>query len=216
MLRRYKSVPEAHLKTFEWMFEDSSSSTAANKPGRAGSGKPTLMRYIYDHEQTHTLLQSWANPLPLTIASCFFWNSGAIEQALQTGLLRFLLYSILQEHRDLIPIVLPWHWSRCHSELTSKIKGGSAFVTRNFWPLSKLLGAFHLHFNIYLFIDGIDEYNGDIEELCQLYTISSSNHIKVCAPSRPVPVIENIYQTFPKVRLQDLTVQDIEFYAKER
>ena len=43
------------------------------------------------------------------------WNNGTLEQRSQFGLLRSLLFEVLREYTDLIPIVLPWLWARQYS-----------------------------------------------------------------------------------------------------
>jgi hypothetical protein len=93
--------------------------------GKAGSGKSTLMRYIYDQKQTKEFLKMWASPRKPTIASFFFWNSGTLEQRSQSGLLRALLYETLNAHRELVPIVLPWQWATEYSRHLERIKNNS-------------------------------------------------------------------------------------------
>ena len=43
----------------------------------------------------------------LITAGYYFWTSGSVEQRCQAGLLRCLLFKLLQEHRHLIPITFP-------------------------------------------------------------------------------------------------------------
>ena len=79
MTSRYESVVEAYPKTFEWAYGDSSSK---QRPwsnlakwmreadgiywisGKAGSGKSTLMKHIYDDARTQRLLENWAQQAP--------------------------------------------------------------------------------------------------------------------------------------------------------
>jgi hypothetical protein len=83
--RQYE-VSEAHQKTFSWLFDHSLDDAAPWKSfmnwlhsgdgiywvsGKAGSGKSTLMRHIYDHKETNDLLETWASPTKPTIASFF-------------------------------------------------------------------------------------------------------------------------------------------------
>jgi hypothetical protein len=76
---RYESVVEAYPETFEWAYGDSSSK---QRPwsnlakwmrevdgiywinGKAGSGKSTLMKHIYDDARTQRLLENWAQQAP--------------------------------------------------------------------------------------------------------------------------------------------------------
>lgn len=126
---RYDEVEAAHLQTFEWIFERSP--FKAGQPnarkietkrwsnfvdwlrygrgiywinGKAASGKSTLMRYIYDHGQTHKELFAWSKDVSLATAGFYFWLAGTSMQKSQYGLLRGLLHEILRRHRKLIPI----------------------------------------------------------------------------------------------------------------
>jgi len=111
---RYIQVTKAHASTFEWIFKEESSKDQPSDSftrwlefgdgiywinGKAGSGKSTLMKFLYDHEQTRKLLTSWASPIKLDLANFFFWNSGTTDQKSQSGLLRSLLHEILFKHR---------------------------------------------------------------------------------------------------------------------
>lgn len=92
---RYIQVAKAHASTFEWMFKDESLKDQHSHSfthwlefgdgiywidGKAGSGKSTLMKFLYDHAQTQRLLTSWVNPIRLDLANFFFWNSGTTDQ----------------------------------------------------------------------------------------------------------------------------------------
>lgn len=106
MTDQYEDVNEVHPNTFEWAFK---SSTDVQRPwsnlsdwlktgdgvywvcGKAGSGKSTLMKCLYDDKRTKRLLTQWVDNQPLCLATFFFWNSGPRQQKSQTGLLRSLL-----------------------------------------------------------------------------------------------------------------------------
>ncbi|OCL14738.1 hypothetical protein AOQ84DRAFT_220108 [Glonium stellatum] len=238
MTARYEEIAEAHQKTFEWIFQPPQTqdptwynfATWLSKEnglywikGKAGSGKSTLMRYILNHCQTKQCLQEWANGLPLCSASFFFWNSGTLEQKSQHGLLRALLYEVLKQQPQLIPIVLPWAWAKTYSTHATTLSASNKIH----WPLARLMEAFELlvqqtllPLRICLFIDGLDEFEGDNEdhrEISELFAkISTSPNVKVCLSSRPWIVFETCFTSFPKLKLQDLTRRDIEYYVKDR
>jgi hypothetical protein len=105
---RQTRIPEYYGHTFEWALREAPCTGQTWSSlvewlrngtgiywinGKAGSGKSTLMRYIYEHPLKEELLKEWARPLPLSVASAgfFFWNSGIVEQRSQSGLLRSLL-----------------------------------------------------------------------------------------------------------------------------
>lgn len=240
MTERHEEISEPNPQTFDWILRKSQPD---HKPwcnfsewlrcgtgvywvnGKAASGKSTLMRYIFDKPETRVTLTEWAQGLRLQIAGFFFWNSGTIEQRCHKGILRSLLYQALSERRELIQLVLPQQWddlfSRCarynavptfsHSEID---------IT---WNLPALQKAFVLLTNelvnskMCLFIDGLDEYDGDYEEMARfLIEVAKSPSVKVCVSSRPLVVFEDAFKEFPALRLQDLTYTDIVLYVDER
>lgn len=75
--------------------------------GKAGSGKSTFMKFFFEHEQTQLHLQRWVDG-DVIAAAFFFWRAGSSElEKSYLGLLRGLLYQVLQEHPQLIELVLP-------------------------------------------------------------------------------------------------------------
>ena len=70
--------------------------------GKAGSGKSTLMNYIYEHDRKDALLKEWSAGRPLLTLRFFFWNAGVRQQKTVDGLLRSLIYQILKKYPELI------------------------------------------------------------------------------------------------------------------
>jgi hypothetical protein len=131
---RQEAIPEAYGKTFGWIFQPSSNGNDENSyvkwrssgsgiywiNGKAGSGKSTLMRYLYRDPRTVDHLKAWSSSTTLCVAAFFFQNSGSLEQRSQNGLLRSLLYEVLRQCPNLIPAVLPMDWAqRCTDTLVS-------------------------------------------------------------------------------------------------
>lgn len=178
------------------------------------------MKHIYDDHQTRKLIEEWAAASPFGFASFFVWNSGTCDQRSQVGL---LLFQILRSHPDLLPIVLPTVWARCYSIAVKQDE-----ITRNYevdpWTLQSLKDALRtlvnqkmIPFKIVLFIDGIDEFHGDHEEMALLMLeITRSKDIKVCLSSRPWVVFEGLFSSSAMLRLQNLTHADIEKYVRDK
>jgi hypothetical protein len=187
--------------------------------GKAGSGKSTLMRYIYDNPKTKEVLRAWAAEVPLSIAGFFFWNSGTVEQRSYIGLLRSLIYEVLHQQRDLIPVVFPGRWATEYSQFFSP-----TLLDREPWTLPDLVQSFKMlmrqqvtPLKLRLFIDGLDEYDGEYEMIAELMkSAANSNSVKVCASSRPLLVFEDAFRTSPTLRLQDLNFDDISNYVRDR
>jgi DNA-binding transcriptional regulator PaaX len=67
------------------------------------------MKYLYRHLKIKAFLQKWAKEYALTLASFFLWNLGTEEQKSQ-GLLRALLYQVLDSEPALAEDLLPKMW----------------------------------------------------------------------------------------------------------
>ena len=231
---RYSQVAKAHATTFEWALKEQLPGNREGSGfsewlksghgiywinGKAGSGKSTLMRYLYDHDLTRKHLASWSNSRPLDLAAFFFWNSGTSEQKSQIGLLRSLLHEILSKHRELIPCVLPGLWRDEYVKPTEYIQDIE-------WSLYNLKEALDLlssetDLRMCLFIDGLDEYEGDRDgtfaDIIALFKgMAASTNIKICVSSRPWLVFEDAFRLIPNLRLQDLTYNDIQRYVQDK
>jgi hypothetical protein len=231
MTDRVDEVALAHQRTFEWIFRNP---VTDQKPwtnfldwlryatgcywinGKAGSGKSTLMRYIYEDARTTTALELWAGQGTLITSSFFFWNLGSPLQKTQSGLLRSLLFDILERHQGLIPSVFP---RLCRAILANKT--AMPLVEPSFAELRqaflKLVGQASISLKMCFFIDGIDEFDGIFEELLELImAISSSPYVKFVLSSRPIPICVDFFSQHAKLRLQDLTHDDIRLYVEDK
>ncbi|PVH83512.1 hypothetical protein DL98DRAFT_486297 [Cadophora sp. DSE1049] len=240
MYDREDEVAEAYRTTFEWIFRKHWN---ADQPwdnfmgwlrrgsgvywinGKAGSGKSTLMRYICYHAETQRQLSMWAqaNGLPLETDNFFFWNSGTDLQKSQEGLLRSLLFNSLSKHPQLIPVVFPGLWASFYMESIRKTRfSDQGQLDTLLRALDVLLTQPNKPMNLCLFVDGLDEYDGEsgtegnYEALARLFTrISSHANVKVCVSSRPLVTLQNAFQGLPQLKLQDLTRHDIEYYTRD-
>ena len=168
------------------------------------------MRYLYDNLYTKDYLQSWAEPRILVTASCFFWNPGIDIQKSLTGLLRSLLYELLQQMPTSAKAVNPWRWqsyelgaSKLPDRTGREVEDGFRNLCHRAQDWAKIC----------LFVDGLDEFDGDDiarAELIKLFGgVSSLSHVKVCVLSRPWLIFKDAFRNPPSLRLQDLTHNDI-------
>jgi hypothetical protein len=234
MYHRQEEIKEAHQKTCSWIFcspEIEKGSGCNTRPwgnfsqwlrhgngvywinGKAGSGKSTLMRYISQCSETRQLLKIWAGSGTVHLAGFYFWNSGAVDQRSQVGLLRSLLFAILKDRRDLIREIFQDEWNDIsHSQNTE--------IVWCFGRLRKALLAVMslatIQTKFFFFVDGLDEYDGDHEVIASLFKdISKSPYVKICLSSRPWQVFEETFSGCLALRLQDLTSDDIRQYVKD-
>lgn len=242
---RRENVEVAYRQTFEWIYEDSrfpdkswsnllhwlkNGSGIYWVNGKAGSGKSTLMRYIYDHPKTRVALNEWAGSKPCGLYSFFFWNSGDLEQRSQPGLLRSLLFEILQRHRDLLPDILPATWDSWSSRVSCIMSTNQASAVLPLPPEPKpltlpqlkhtfrtLLKTIQDQGKLLLLIDGLDEYDGEYDDIAELFAnFAEFSHVKFCLSSRPLVVFERHFASFPGLKLQNLTHGDISHYVKDK
>lgn len=191
--------------------------------GKPGSGKSTFMKFVASHEQTRLALTGWAGDKKLLVANFYFWSSGSPLQRSQEGLLRCLLYQILSQAPEMIPIAVPRRWQAA----------GDTSRTTEPWTRKEISDAFSgifngnpLDVNICFFIDGLDEYGGsdltsgesDLELVAQLKKVASSPHIKLCLSSRPRNVFQNhlVSDESRHITLQNHTSKDIENFVQLR
>ena len=227
---RKEEVSAAYCKTFEWVFKND---TLHRGPwsdlnqwlkegnccywvnGKAGAGKSTFMKFVSEDARTKDSLSSWAGEDSLLMASFYFWNLGSRLQKSQIGLLRSLLYHVLDARPDLTAHILPDLYRAAVAGKDERLNQPShAELKKGFHNLIMQRFA---RVKICLFIDGLDEYEGNHAELAEfLASIPRESCVKVLLSSRPIPACVEIFSDCPKLQLQDLTYNDIRLNAVDK
>ena len=228
---RYESVNETHAKTYEWIFQKPTTQSPQVRwspfpqwlekgsgcywiNGKAGSGKSTLAKFICEDPRTVAALDKWAKSAnrELCYASFFFWNLGSWIQRSQAGLIRSLLFYLLRDRRHLISVIMPELWSISNNKHP---RDGPSTIELLRW-LRRLPNIIDSKYRICFLIDGIDEYDGDFNDIIDIIeSLSSNEHIKFIISSRPIPSCVDAFDNCPSLRLQDLTMGDIITYTSD-
>jgi hypothetical protein len=126
---RFRSVIDSAPKTFSWIFDDPerllreekalnisftdwlrSGSGIFHIVGKPGAGKSTLMTFICEHRKTKALLRQWAGSRDMITVNFFFWKIGSVDQKSLSGLVRGLLFAVIQQEPDLARLLFPRAW----------------------------------------------------------------------------------------------------------
>ena len=227
MTNRYSRIAEAHKKTFQWIWCDPK---AEDKPwqsfvtwledddslywitGKAGSGKSTLIKYLYQDERTFNHLRFWAQGTQLVTAAFFFWNSGSSTEMSQLGLLGSLLFQILSSKPALLPQLFRERWEAYR---LFRDQGEPLILLELQNALQRLQEEdSQSPTKFCLFVDGLDEFAGDpVELLALLKKLAAANNVKICVSSRPWVIFQDALGHAPGLLLQDLTSWDISHYV---
>ncbi|KAH0843180.1 hypothetical protein FOPE_07819 [Fonsecaea pedrosoi] len=218
MAARYSAIAEAHKDTFKWIFEPSRWASSDPRSGirfhewlthgegiywvsgKPGSGKSTLMKYLYNCSETLQRLEAWADGSRLVTAGFFFWISGSDMQKSQVGLLRQVLK---------MGHISTWFSSRMDHARAQRSFQETEPPDLTLWKPFKTLH----------FVDGLDEYDGDpLDIIKTIQNIARIDNVKVCVSSRPWNCFEDVFGQHPrnKLCLQDLTKNDIALHVREK
>ncbi|KAL2060091.1 hypothetical protein VTL71DRAFT_9913 [Oculimacula yallundae] len=224
---RWVAVEPAYATTFEWAFHDSTSTNvkipnlgewlrSRNEifwvTGKPGSGKSTFMKYVCMEKRTEQILQAWAGHHQLIIAKHFFWSAGTAIQRSLAGLLQSLLSDLLGKCPKLSEIAI------------STDRLGAPVQSMAPWTITELKECFsriqtqtQLDLRICLFVDGLDEYEGDHEEVLEIFEDLAKNPgIKLCLASRDWNIFRDWFKDRPMIRLEDLTKVDIRNFTQSK
>ncbi|KAF3020974.1 hypothetical protein E8E14_009169 [Neopestalotiopsis sp. 37M] len=230
MDERYDDIGDAHKETFQWIYETpqlgfvpwlESGKGVFWITGKPGSGKSTLMKFVSGDPRT-------VNNLPkdvenIFITSFFFQDKGSNELLKsQEGLFRTILYKLLGDYRQLIPIALPKRYERWQRMMLSRQPDARTPE----WSTKELIDGFkaivsesEVKLRLCLFIDGLDEISSPYDHLVEILVglvpraADTRARVQLCLSSRPLREFEREYSQHKYLKVQDLTVNDIKFYV---
>ncbi|KAK4184405.1 hypothetical protein QBC35DRAFT_534999 [Podospora australis] len=202
-------------KRFKEWLESQDNETPFWITGKPASGKSTLLKFICKDPQVETHLQVWSGQSRLLLCSVYFWNPGSSEQKSQVGLLHSLLHQLVRQRPDLCRVAIPRR--HFYFQLT-----GADAIDPPAWTLNELGDSISRFVSeieeagrLAIFVDGLDEYEGNVEELISFFTKLNYNpKVKICVSSRPVNKFRDEFCTYPSLRMEPFTKPDIEEYVR--
>ena len=222
---RFNKVDEAYRTTYEWIYQNSELGfikwlTTGDGiffiSGKPGSGKSTLMKFIYSDPRTSQHLGANNSQRRWVTARFFFSDRGTILQKSIGGLTISLLYQILHQVPELVQV--------CDLDDNLKSYRIAPSIIEKAWL--RLLTFPKLSISICLFIDALDEegktYSHDHAELLDTlkrwmnYTEKGGNKLLLCLSSRPEPHFMELIGACPGLRIDEYTKHDITTYVHSR
>ncbi|ETI21132.1 hypothetical protein G647_07476 [Cladophialophora carrionii CBS 160.54] len=228
--------------TYHWIFDDSENSHPLTGRGftdwlrhgkqifwvngKPGSGKSTLMAYIYQDFQSKgpglTYLEEWAKPSSVRLLSFWFFRpaTSTLLKSMQ-GFWRSLCFQILHSDQNLWEKLYRDTGSSIPETLRSYIQGIGPHTAS--WTDRELKSWFiyllsHTEHKYCLLIDGLDEVSNNRQLLLDTIQdiVHDSEIVKICCSSRPEAPFLDTLQRYPRFRLQDFNHGDIETYCQTR
>lgn len=178
--------------------------------GKPGAGKSTLMKYLCCHPQLMRMFRLWADSSELVFAKFFIWKPGQ-DQNNWNALLRNIISQILSHSPELTRIAFPEEWKLLQVQPHSTIKLETHDIRQ---ALDNIFASRRTGrtYKFVLFIDGLDEFNGNHFELTRTlkeWVEADPGSLKICFSSREWNVFTESFSTCPKLKVHEVTGSDI-------
>ncbi|KAF1943450.1 hypothetical protein EJ02DRAFT_510967 [Clathrospora elynae] len=228
---RVNSIPNPADGGFEFVFGDSARQVGGLLEwfgsrrgegvfwitGKPGTGKTTLLKYLFRNPLLFPHLEAWSGTHPGITSGFFFWASGTELQNSPLSLLRSIIYESLQDmifgpleqDQSVIQHLFPDRWNAFQS-----YAGGLHAFT--FPELRKTFEVMisDTEKKFLFMVDGLDEMDDYPNELVDLIlSASKKDNVKFLLSSRSSPVFQSAFETRPRLVLEEYTKPDIQTYV---
>lgn len=224
MMERLNDIKPTHAGTFKWLFDEQSYASGEINmfldwlggiepsfiiQGKAGSGKSTLMKLIYDRIQHLEHLRAWSGSTTVHVVFHSFWRVGTKLQQNFRGFLASILYQLLSKSAGLFTAIQIWRGHEARVSLEDWSEDNLEALLRRVISTAGL--------SILLLIDGLDEF--DEEHRCDRLLdtldgiVEAASHLKMCIATRPFRDTPRQFENSPNLLLQNHTSRDIEKYV---
>ena len=191
-------MADSHKQTFHWLFDENvvkfsrwlRDDVEALGPmfwiqGKPGSGKSTLMKFALGNTRTPELL-GVSEDHPWILVGYFFHDRGYDTQKSLKGMFQEILYQMLSHVKQLMFVVRP-HWTKLAQAQRTKLPKWDTDSLRA--ALLSIVNQRDVKAQFCLFIDALDEHDGDNDLLAEiLYELVSATSSlvkhKICLTSR--------------------------------
>ena len=178
-----------------------------NNAPRGSADYEELMSYIIEHPSLEKHVKIWTQNQKMILLKFLFWRAGSREQKSLGGLIRSLTHQLISAYRQ-YDVQVPM----------TAIEAPIWSERRLLKTLKALLDQKPRYISILMFIDGIDEFDGDEDSkddlLAMIKDVTWPADIKAVISSRPEPFLTENFSKYNSLRLQDLTRSDLSVYAK--
>ncbi|KAI0835337.1 hypothetical protein F5Y06DRAFT_138452 [Hypoxylon sp. FL0890] len=233
--RRFEDIEKRSRYTFEWIYENDdlefSSWLRSGKgvywiSGKPGSGKSTLMKFIFDDPRTRDLLKHWRDENDPIIAGFFFHHRGSVLQKSLEGLIRSIVAQILRQRPALANFLTPLVEASLGKKFPLELEELKEMFKRHAWTQQSLGNALRLilrqklvDLDMCFFFDALDEYDGSPEVIRDFLTElldeskTGQTTVKICFSSRPWEAFTQRFQGGLGFPIHEYTTTDIKEYC---
>ncbi|KAH6637381.1 hypothetical protein C7974DRAFT_306701, partial [Boeremia exigua] len=175
------------------------------------------MRFLDRNLTTPDYFQPWSKGKLVIKIQYFFWNPGSMLQKSVVGLLRSMLYQLLAQQPNLVPNIVPMSMYMS-STPAADFQSVDWTQTQLQTTLYNCLVSSRDSIMAFILLDGLDELAGSDEIRVKLvdflFKLAELGYVKLCISSRPWNIFHDSFQGCPRLKLEDLTRNDISLFVR--